>query len=223
MNKVFVDFEMQPIEHIHTEERKIVFHEIIQIGAVMLDENDEEIETFNEIVRPVFTIEGVHSYLRDLTGIRYSMIRSADGFETVFNRFLKWCGSHGDYTVYAWSGSDLKQLKGELKLKNVDITKDITYMLTNWIDLQAEFDEIIGSKKLIGLSKALQMSGVDFKGKKHNALYDSRNTAEVYRAMQDKDALIKSVRYTEEMCNHDEPLGTIGSMFDMSAIMAAIA
>ena len=38
MRYVFVDFEMNPINWKYTEQRKQYFQEIIEIGAVMLDE-----------------------------------------------------------------------------------------------------------------------------------------------------------------------------------------
>ena len=223
MNKIFVDFEMQPIKRTFIQKRNIVRNEIIEFGAVMLDENDEEISSFKEYVRPIFTIDDVPAYLRDLTGISYSMIKNAEAFEKVLRRFVQWCKEGGEYTIYAWSESDLDQVIGEIILKEIEIDDDIEYMVANWIDLQAEFGELVGEKKKLNLSKALQMAGAEFVGKKHDALYDSRNTAEVYRAMLDKDALLKSIRYTEELCEKEESFCTLGSMFDMSALMAAIA
>ena len=222
MNKIFVDFEMQPIKRTFIQKRKIVRNEVIEFGAVMLDENDEEISSFKEYVRPDFTINDVQAYLRDLTGINYSMIKNADGFEKVLRRFIQWCKASGEYVIYAWSESDLDQVIGEIIIKDIEIDDDIEYMVSNWIDLQADFGELVGEKKRINLSKALQMTGTEFVGEKHDALYDSRNTAEVYRAMQDKDALLESIQYTEELCEKEESICTLGSMFDMSALMAAI-
>lgn len=43
MNHIFIDFEMNPIEKKHKEARQICTHEIIEMGAVMLDKNYEEI------------------------------------------------------------------------------------------------------------------------------------------------------------------------------------
>ena len=223
MNKIFVDFEMQPIKRTFKQEKKIVKNEIIQFGAVMLDENDVEISSFNELVRPKYTIDDVQAYLSDLTGIKYNMIKGADGFEKVLRKFIQWCKASGEYVVYAWSESDLTQLTGEMTLKKIEKDEDIEYMISNWIDLQAEFGRIVGESKLISLSKALQMVGVEFKGMKHNALYDSRNTAEVYRAMKDEEELLKSISYTKSLCEKEESLCTIGAMFDMNALMAAIA
>ncbi|MBQ8006647.1 MAG: exonuclease domain-containing protein [Lachnospiraceae bacterium] len=223
MNKIFVDFEMQPIKRTFIQKRKVVRNEVIEFGAVMLDENDKEISSFKEYVRPVFTIDDVPAYLRDLTGISYSMIKNADRFENVLHRFIQWCKASGEYVIYAWSESDLDQITGEIILKDIVIDDDIEYMVANWIDLQAEFGAMIGEKKKLNLSKALQMTGTEFVGKKHDALYDSRNTAEVYWAMQDKDALLNSIKYTEDYCEKEEHINTLGSMFDLNALMAAIA
>ena len=222
MNKIFVDFEMQPIKRTLTQKRKIVRNEVIEFGAVMLDENDKEISSFKEYVRPIFTIDEVPAYLRDLTGISYSKIKTADGFEKVLRRFIQWCSASGEYVIYAWSESDLDQIIGEIILKDIEINDEIEYIVSNWIDLQEKFGEMVGEKKKISLSRALYMTGAEFVGKQHDALYDSRNTAEVYRAMNDRDALLKSIQYTEDYCEKEEHINTLGSMFDFNALMAAM-
>ena len=68
MKKIFVDLEMNRIARQYTELRKKCRNEIIEIGAVKLNEQDEIIDTFKLYVKPAFndTIEG---NIRRLTGI----------------------------------------------------------------------------------------------------------------------------------------------------------
>ena len=51
MYKIFVDLEMHPIPRSLKEERKICTQEIIEIGAVKLNEENEEISSFCEFAR----------------------------------------------------------------------------------------------------------------------------------------------------------------------------
>ena len=54
MNKVFIDLEMHPIPQSCKDERIICTQEIIEIGAVMLNDRNEEISSFCEFVHPAF-------------------------------------------------------------------------------------------------------------------------------------------------------------------------
>lgn len=54
MRYIFVDFEMNPMEAIHKDEKKICGSEIIEIGAVMLDENFNEVSFFKRLVKAQF-------------------------------------------------------------------------------------------------------------------------------------------------------------------------
>ena len=47
MNKTVIDLEFTPIPSKFKEIRKICRHEIIEIGAVKLDENDEIVDKFD--------------------------------------------------------------------------------------------------------------------------------------------------------------------------------
>ena len=68
MNYVVVDFEWnQACYGKGSENRKIPF-EIIEIGAVKLDENLKEIDRFSRTIRPK-VYKKLHYITRDLTGI----------------------------------------------------------------------------------------------------------------------------------------------------------
>ena len=51
MNRVFIDLEMHPIPFNCKEERQICTQEIIEVGAVMLNDKNEEIvvDLFNQL------------------------------------------------------------------------------------------------------------------------------------------------------------------------------
>ena len=55
MIKIFLDFEMNRVSKDFPEVKKKCGFEIIQIGAVMLDEDNREISGFNEFVHPDYS------------------------------------------------------------------------------------------------------------------------------------------------------------------------
>ena len=68
MRRIFVDLEMHPILKIY-EGPGVWRQETIEIGAVMLDENLEEIGSFKEYVKPVFS-DKVYGRILKLTVVR---------------------------------------------------------------------------------------------------------------------------------------------------------
>ena len=120
MNHIFVDFEMNPIEKKYKEVRQICTHEIIEIGAVMLDENYEEIAAFKRYVKPEYSTE-INKKCRELTGITTEMVQDAPGFEEALLEFVIWCMDQGEpFEIYAWSENDLLQLTGEMRLMGIE-------------------------------------------------------------------------------------------------------
>ena len=77
MNYVVVDFEWnQACYGKGSENRKIPF-EIIEIGAVKLDENLKEIDRFSRTIRPK-VYKKLHYITRDLTGITQEELCASD-------------------------------------------------------------------------------------------------------------------------------------------------
>ena len=54
MNYIIVDFEMNPVAGEYKEERKICRSEIIEIGAVILDESFLVLGEFKTLVKPQY-------------------------------------------------------------------------------------------------------------------------------------------------------------------------
>ena len=65
---VVIDLEFTPIPKNCVAQREIVRHEIIQIGAVLLDANYRKISTFSTYVKPEFAYH-VKPSVTKLTGI----------------------------------------------------------------------------------------------------------------------------------------------------------
>ena len=77
--------------------------EIIQIGAVKLDENFCPGEEFQSDVKPVY-FRRMHYKVKKLTGIDKERLSHGDTFPSVFERFRAWCGD--DAVFLTWGYDD---------------------------------------------------------------------------------------------------------------------
>ena len=68
---------------------------------------------------------------------------------------------------------------------------------------------------------ALDMAGVDFSGREHDALDDARNTAELLQIFRDEERFNKTLRKIKEYMEPTEIGSTIGSLIDFSAFACA--
>ncbi|MGN0269878.1 MAG: exonuclease domain-containing protein [Candidatus Weimeria sp.] len=215
---VFVDFEMQPVDHRdHPDEWSIARHEIIEFGAVMLDKNLKEISEFQSYVKPRYS-EKIQETVEAMTGITAETVSDAADFSEVFNKFVKWCSSDGlTYCVYAWSGADKGQLVHEIALKQIEKTPEVNYMLSHWFDFQKIFTKTIGRRIAVSLDKAVEACGLDFEGQMHDALWDARNTSNLFRLTSDRDSFKKRIPGIKRELDSKEHFTTsLGDLVDMS-------
>ena len=92
-------------------------NEIIQIGAVLLDDNYMEQDSFQMYVKPVFS-EKLRRSIVDLTGITDEKLLSAPRFEKAMKAFFEWCLHCEDKVqVIQWSENDYLQIIDEISLK----------------------------------------------------------------------------------------------------------
>ena len=223
MKHIFVDFEMHPISREYREERRICPREIIEFGAVMLDGEFNEIAEFKEYVRPEYVKE-VYKKISILTGITQGRLSGASKFNDVFMRFVSWCKSLDDeFTIYAWSGSDLDQITKEMCLKNTYRTEEVEAVLKNWIDFQKDYCELVKADKLISLEKALNSIGQYFVGDMHDALCDARNTADLFTVTRNHDVFFGLLSSVKNLINNEDNASgcSLGDMIDFSSICLA--
>lgn len=117
MNYIVVDFEMNPVAGEYREERQICRSEIIEIGAVIMDESFIVLGEFKTLVKPQYN-DSIYKKYETLTGISTQMVYGAPTFAIAYEMFVNWCESYGnDYEVYAWSENDYNQLTAEMELK----------------------------------------------------------------------------------------------------------
>ena len=112
MRRIFIDLEMNPVSGEYADFRKQCRSEVIEIGAVIMDEQMHITDQFREYVKPEYNSVVLKKITR-LTGISTETVSEAKSFQPVFLRFLAWCGAE-DYEICSWSDNDIWQLMKEL-------------------------------------------------------------------------------------------------------------
>lgn len=155
--------------------------EIIQIGAVKLDESYRVTDTFKVMISPVYYRE-MHRMVSEITHITTEDLKNGLPFPAAFEQFKSWCGD--DYVFLVWGIDDLDMLCDNMQLHNMDTSSvPVTY------NLQLAFDNQISKEhRQISLSRAMEMLGepaLNF----HDALNDALNTAHICSHLDMKNGL----------------------------------
>lgn len=183
MDHIILDLEWnQPISQKRAVRTPFVLlGEIIQIGAVRLDDDCRAADTFKITVSPQYYTE-MNECVSALTGITEENLRHGLPFPTAFEYFKKWCG--GDFDLLTWGPDDIYILKSNLavhKLNPEQIPK--TY------DIQRIFDSQISKEnRKISLERAMEKVGEPALAA-HDALNDAQNAASVCRHIDIKKGI----------------------------------
>lgn len=193
MKYIVLDLEWNIPEHRNRLVKEpIVLHgEIIQIGAVMLNEQMEEIGSFEAKIRPEF-YKRINRKIEELTGITDKDLENALLFTDAINNFKNWCGD--DSILLTWGPCDVQMLEDNLIMYDMDY---------RWIpeefdaQLMFDFQETMEDRNY-SLDYAVYYFGI--RGiKAHDALNDARDTAAVIRRL-DLDDFIREEREWRKEC-----------------------
>ncbi len=146
--------------------------EIIQIGAVRLDQDLRATDTLRLIVAPKYYTK-MHWSVKKLTGISTKMLESGLSFPDAYAQFSDWCGK--DITFLTWGPDDLPMLRDNLRLHNMSLSS-----LPPAFDLQRIFArEVLNKKQQCSLADAMERLDIPQEYPAHDALNDAISTAAV--------------------------------------------
>ena len=159
-------------------------NEIIEFGAVKLDENYKEIETFSMLIRPQVG-KALTSLVEKLTHISNEDLKDADTFPHVLERFKSFAEG---CILMAWGNMDILTLLANCQYF---LNNERLDFVRQYVDLQKfcercfHFEE---NAKQIGLSTAAQELEIKFDEQTlHRALADSRLEAACFRRLLQKE------------------------------------
>ncbi|MCX8128577.1 MAG: exonuclease domain-containing protein [Clostridia bacterium] len=149
-------------------------NEVIEIGAVRLDEKLELTDSFQSYIQPKIHRK-LFPLIKRKTKITQESINEADSFRNVLNRFREWCGC--DSILCSWGPDDIHHLKQNCKLNRVS---------AKWIkktfDIQKYFSQLYEAPPghRYSLSKALEALKIKPEEDLHRAYVDAKYTALVF-------------------------------------------
>lgn len=155
------------------------FNEIIEIGAVRLDEELREVDTFQALVQPK-----VHRKLtgrvKRLTHISNDEVRSARSFKETYRSFKEWLGGE-ENCVLTWGTGDILVMLENFEQFGI---RNGMSAIHNYCDAQIICQRVLGidSSKQPGLSAVAEQLGIECGDMDmHRALDDSLVSAECLR------------------------------------------
>ena len=185
MQYVIMDLEWN---NVYSIKRGGFINEIIEIGAVRLDGQLHEIDTFSQLIKSQIG-KRLRGHVRELTHLTNEDLQSGSPFTQTMAQFRKWVGN-GPVTVLTWGDTDIRVLIENFKLLN---GSDTLPFLTYYADLQKIVQAALqlSAAQQTGLSAAAAMLGIGEDGLSlHRALDDSILSAECLRRVF-SDALVE--------------------------------
>lgn len=158
--------------------------EIIEIGAVKLNENYDIIDKFSQLIKPQI-YHTMHHITADLIHIQMKELKKGKNFPIVMKEFMEWCGE--DYIFATWGPLDLLELQRNNKYYNLEPLSDRPI---KYYDVQKLFSlGIMKDKTRKTLEFAIDYFQIEKKIPFHRAYSDAYYTAKVFQKLSNPDIL----------------------------------
>lgn len=157
--------------------------EIIEIGAVKLDENFSKVSTFRRLIKPV-VYEKLHFRVLEVINLGIDELRAkGTTFADAAGAFFDWAYADGEEPTFCtWGDGDLVQL--EKNLSYFKVSSPLPFPLF-YYDVQKLY--ILGKeghhKKAYPLDRAVEELEIYDDGGFHSALNDALYTAQVFQRL----------------------------------------
>lgn len=176
MNYVVVDLEWnQAMSSKSSVFNKLPIHlsgEIIEIGAVKLNDDMTPGEEFTIDVKPVY-FKRMHYKVKKITGFDKERLSRGVSFPDALAQFREWCGD--DVTFITWGCDDQRVMEQNIIIHDLDWD-----WINDWINLQLIYNvQTGGDKNQKSLASAMEHFEIEQTRVAHDALGDAYNTAVV--------------------------------------------
>ena len=144
--------------------------EIIEIGAVRLNDDLSLGEEFTVDVKPVY-FRRMHYKVKKITGFDKDRLAHGVGFPEAMERLRSWCGD--DVTFLTWGWDDQGIFEQNIIIHDLDWD-----WIAGWVNLQMIYNlQTGGDKNQKSLAAAMEHFGIEQTRTAHDALGDAYNTA----------------------------------------------
>ncbi len=167
------------------------FNEIIEVGAVKLNDTMQLLDEFRSAIKPVVS-KKLSSIVTDLTNITAEELEDGTTFVGMMRQLSRWIGSEPS-AVLTWSTTDLLVLMENCRFFYGQ--QEIPF-LKNYMDFQVYAQRRMGvdTSQQLGLARAGELLGIPEDDMSlHRALDDSKLTAAILQKVYDADSFTAAI------------------------------
>lgn len=181
MNYIILDLEWNQSSTGEEEVSKILPFEIIEIGAIKLNNSRKMIDEFSELVKPQVYHE-MHRITSKLIHLQMNQLQQGSFFPEVMKRFQDWCGD--DYIFCTWGPLDLVELQRNIRYYGLEPLADGPF---RYLDVQKLFSIAYEDRKSRRtLEYAIDFLNIEKDIPFHRAFSDAYYTAKVLARLEEK-------------------------------------
>lgn len=181
MNYIILDLEWNQSSTGEEEDSKLLPFEIIEIGAIKLNNSRKMIDEFSELVKPQVYHE-MHRITSKLIHLQMNQLQQGSFFPEVMKQFQDWCGD--DYIFCTWGPLDLVELQRNIRYYGLEPLADRPF---RYLDVQKLFSIAYEDRKSRRtLEYAIDFLNIDKDIPFHRAFSDAYYTAKVLARLEER-------------------------------------
>ncbi len=185
MNYIVFDLEWNQSNTGKEPECGVLPFEVIEIGAVKLNDELEMIGKFSHLIKPQVYHE-MHRITGRLIHMKMDELKKGRPFVEVMQAFLEWCGDD-EYTFCTWGPLDLTELQKNMRFYDME---KLSKGPIAFLDIQKLFSIAYEDRKSRrALEWAVDYLNIPKDIPFHRAFSDAYYTAKVLTAMKRSDVL----------------------------------
>lgn len=181
MNYIIFDLEWNQCPDGKAKEDPSLPFEILEIGAVKLNSEKQEIDRFHELIQPS-VYKKLHPMTQSIIHLSIDKLAKADLFPSVCERFHEWCGPDAVYCT--WGSLDLLELQRNMRYYHME--NHFPFPL-KYLDIQKLYSICFDDgKSRKSLETAVEELLLQKSGSFHAALADAIYTSEILKLIPDE-------------------------------------
>lgn len=184
MNYIVLDLEWNQCPLGKKKEIPELPFEIIEIGAVKLDEDLQFVSEFSSLIKPEVYHE-IHAKTQEVINITMKDLQKGKPFKEAAGEFFRWCGD--EYAFCIWGNLDLVELQRNMNYFGLE---PLSEGPLKYYDVQKLFSlSLEDGKSRRTLQYAAAMLELEETEEFHSAINDARYTAKIMQNMDFKGVM----------------------------------
>jgi 3'-5' exoribonuclease 1 len=219
-----MDLECTCEENDRNYPNEIIEFPVILVNARTLSKEAE----FHRFVRPILNPQ-LSEFCTALTGITQGTVDNAEPFSIVLKQFDQWLaqnnlGSQDGASSYCFVTDGIWDMKKFIALelskmdngKSIDLVQRMKLAFSKWVDVRQLFSAFYGIRAM-GIDNMLSKWNMNFAGRQHSGLDDTRNIATVALNLMSEGCLFYSTS-TEDQAQTQEEIAMLNTIREIKKI-----